>query len=60
MSPLLFASDIELPRDPTEAMHAATKQYVDTGLEKKADVKHTHTTDDVTGLGTAAKCDTGT
>lgn len=60
MSPLLFASDIELPRDPVDPMHAATKQYVDTGLAKKADLKHKHAVEDVTGLGTAAKCDTGT
>lgn len=60
MSPLLYASDIELPRDPTEPMHAATKQYVDNGLAKKAELQHTHTTDDVSGLGSAAKCDTGT
>ena len=58
--PITFASDIQLPRDPTVATHAATKQYVDTGLAGKAATTHTHTTAQITGLGTAATCNTGT
>ena len=58
--PLLFGSDLELPRDPQEALHAATKQYVDAGLSGKAASSHTHSYTTITGLGTAATCDTGT
>ena len=60
MPPIIFASDIQLPRNPTENLHAATKQYVDSGLAGKANTTHTHTTAQVTGLGTAATCNTGT
>jgi hypothetical protein len=60
MPPLVYVSDIQLPRDPTAALHATTKQYVDTGLSSKAASSHTHTTSQITGLGTAATCNTGT
>jgi hypothetical protein len=59
MPPIIYGSDIQLPRDPTVATHAVTKQYVDTGLAGKAATTHTHTTTQVTGLGTAATCNTG-
>ena len=54
-----FASDLQLPRNPTENLHATTKQYVDSGLSGKANTTHTHTTSQITGLGTAATCNTG-
>ena len=60
MPPIIFVSDIELPRDPTSAMHAVTMQYVTAGLNGKANSTHTHTTSQITGLGTAATCNTGT
>jgi hypothetical protein len=57
---MIYVSDIQLPRDPTAALHATTKQYVDAGLTTKAASSHTHTTSQITGLGTAATCNTGT
>ncbi len=56
---IIFESDIKLPRNPQENLHAATKHYVDTGLTSKADTVHTHTVTQLVGLGTAAICDTG-
>lgn len=38
---------------PTAAAHPATKQYVDDGLAKKANKRHTHTIGNVTGLQAA-------
>ena len=38
-----FATPIALPADPSSALHASTKQYVDTGLSGKAATGHTHT-----------------
>ena len=58
--PILLGSDLELPRDPTGVMQAVTKQYVDAGLTTKAPTTHTHTNSQITGLGTAATCNTGT
>ncbi len=58
--PILFGSDLELPRDPQEALHAVTKQYVDAGLSGKAASSHTQAYTTITGLGTAATCNTGT
>ncbi len=49
--PILFGSDIELPRDPQEALHAATKQYVDAGLTGKAASSHTQSYTTITGWG---------
>ena len=46
-SELTFGSDIILPRDPTSALQAATKQYVDTKLTGKADTTHTHNPEDL-------------
>lgn len=57
---IIYLSDILLPRDPRSALHAVTKQYVDTGLSGKASSTHTHNSTDITGLGTAASVDTGT
>lgn len=57
---VIFLSDLLLPRDPQSALHAATKQYVDTGLSGKASDEHTHTLSEVTGLGTVASLNTGT
>ncbi len=57
---ILFESDLKLPRNPQENLHAAPKQYVDVGLSTKADTVHTHTVTQLVGLGTAAICDTGT
>ena len=45
--PQLFGSDITLPRDPTSALQATTKQYVDTKLTGKADTTHTHNPEDL-------------
>ncbi|MDR1493059.1 MAG: hypothetical protein LBT05_10100 [Planctomycetaceae bacterium] len=56
---LQYVSDIALPRDPIENLHATTKQYVDAGLSSKAAATHTHTTSQIVGLGTAATCNTG-
>ncbi len=56
---ILFESDLQLPRNPQENLHAATKQYVDAGLATKADTVHTHTVTQLVGLGSAALCDTG-
>ncbi len=53
--PILFGSDLELPRDPQDALHAATKQYVNAGLSDKA-ASHTQSYTTITGLGTAAIC----
>ena len=56
---IIYMSDILLPRDPTKANHATTKQYVDTQLTTVAPLTHTHVVADVTGLGTAATVNTG-
>lgn len=56
---IIYQSDVLLPRDPLGDLHAATKQYVDTGLAEKSNAEHTHTANDVTGLGTAATVNTG-
>ena len=45
--PQLFGSDITLPRDPTSALQATTKQYVDTKLTEKSDTAHTHNPEDL-------------
>lgn len=37
-----FATPIALPADPSSALHASTKGYVDVGLSSKADSGHTH------------------
>lgn len=57
---MIVLSDLLLPRNPQSALHAATKQYVDGQLATAAALTHTHTTADVTGLGTAASVNTGT
>lgn len=36
---------LTLADDPTDALHAATKQYVDAGLSTKADTNHDHDAD---------------
>ena len=59
-SDVIYLSDILLARDPVKANHAATKQYVDNQLTTVAPLTHTHSTTDLTGLGTAALADTGT
>ena len=59
-SDVIYLSDILLTRDPVKANHAATKQYVDNQLTTVAPLTHTHSTTDLTGLGTAALADTGT
>lgn len=57
---VVFLNDILLPRNPTSNLHAATKGYVDTAVATKAASSHTHTTSDITGIGTAATANTGT
>lgn len=56
---MIYLSDILLPRDPTKANHAATKQYVDTQVTTLAPLTHTHVVAEITGLGTAATVNTG-
>ena len=38
---------------PTEPYHVTSKQYVDKEVAKKANASHTHTTSQISGLGTA-------
>lgn len=48
-----MSGDITLAGAPSNANHATTKTYVDTGLATKAATVHTHATSDVTGLDAA-------
>ena len=48
-----MTGDLTLPGDPTVNLHAATKQYVDTGLGTKANTAHPHAGEDITS-GTVA------
>lgn len=42
-----FTTAIVLPGDPSAALHACTKQYVDGGLSGRAAVSHTHPASDI-------------
>ncbi len=48
-----LSGDLVLAGAPTQALHPASKTYVDTGLSGKAASVHTHVTGDVSGLDTA-------
>lgn len=56
-----FGTPVELPGDPASDLHAAPKQYVDTGLAGKSDTGHTHSyqplDSDLTAIAALAPAD---
>ena len=51
---------LTLHSDPTENDHASTKRYVDTGLQTRSEVGHTHSTGDIlTGVLPTSRGGTG-
>src|SRR5699024_3546506 len=47
------SDNLRVGSSPAQTYHATSKKYVDDEVAKKANTSHTHTTSQISGLGTA-------